>query len=96
MRSIHSCRKVRANFLLTDLHKKCKSTLVPQTTDLLSTSEAAGILCVTVATVNRWAATGKLVPAHQIAGRTGARLFAAADVDALAADVNAKRIGAPS
>ncbi len=52
--------------------------------ELLSTSEAARLLGVTVATVNRWAQTGALAPEHKLPGTTGARLFSRPDVEAFA------------
>jgi excisionase family DNA binding protein len=48
--------------------------------DLISTTEVAEILGVSVATVNRWAAEGQLKPRHEMPGRTGARLFSRRDV----------------
>ena len=54
-------------------------------TDLITTNEAAAILGTTVSTVNRWAQSRKLTPAHEIEGRGGIRLFLRADVEALAA-----------
>lgn len=58
---------------------------VPNTTDeLVSTSKVAAILGCSVATVNRMAADGRLAPALQGEGRTGARFFRLADVEALA------------
>lgn len=53
--------------------------------DLIPTAEAAKILRRSVATVNRYAAAGDLKPALELGGRTGARLFHRADVEALAA-----------
>lgn len=57
---------------------------------LVSTAEAAAILKTTVATVNRWAASGKLPIAHKVGtGRTGAHLYRREDVDALAKEGSA-------
>jgi len=53
---------------------------MPPTTDLLSTAEVADLLGASVATVNRWAASGKLPVAHALPGIRGARLFARSDV----------------
>lgn len=53
---------------------------------LMSTAEAAVTLKVSVATLNRWVAAGKLTPAMQYPGRTGARLYRREDVEALAAE----------
>ena len=58
-----------------------------QPSELLTTAQVAARCGRTVATVNRWAATGKLPAAHQLDGIRGARLFAAADVDTLAATI---------
>lgn len=52
---------------------------------LVSTSEAADLLQTTVATINRWAASGKLPVAMKLPGRTGAHLFRREDVEALKA-----------
>ena len=51
-----------------------------QTADLIPTAEAAEIVGVSVATINRWADSGKLRTAVQAPGPTGARLFARPDV----------------
>lgn len=53
------------------------------TDDLIPTTEAASILGKSVATVNRWAATGRLAAAVEMPGETGARLFRRSDVLAL-------------
>jgi len=53
------------------------------TPDLLSTREVAALLGCRVGTVNHWVRSGKLSPVVAMAGRTGARLFARADVEAL-------------
>lgn len=55
--------------------------------DLIPTTEAAVILGVSIATVNRWAAaeTHPLKPRHELPGETGARLFSRRDVERLAA-----------
>lgn len=60
-------------------------------TDIVSTAEAAEILDVTVATVNRWAADGRLPTARRLAGTTGARLYLRSVVEGLAAEIAAKR-----
>lgn len=54
--------------------------------DLVTTAEAAAILGCSVATVNRWAAEGRLTAAVQFPGVRGARLYVRADVEAEAAD----------
>jgi len=56
---------------------------------LITTAEAASILGRPIATVNRWALSGRLVPVTQLPGRTGARLYRRADVEALAKSVAA-------
>lgn len=52
--------------------------------ELLTTAEAAHVLGVNVATVNRWAASGALAPEHKLPGPTGPRLFARDAVEAFA------------
>lgn len=54
--------------------------------DLLSTAEAADMIGVAVATINRWAAKGKLPIAHKLPGDTGAHLYDRSDVEVLLAD----------
>lgn len=51
--------------------------------DLLTTAEVAAIKGKTVATINRWAAEGKLPVAQKLPGATGANLFRRSDVEAL-------------
>lgn len=51
--------------------------------DHLTTAEVAELLGCHVATVNRMAKTGRLVPVNKLPGRTGANLFAHGDVLAL-------------
>ena len=53
--------------------------------DLIPTATVAELLDVSVATVNRWAAEGRLAPAHELPGRTGARLFSRRRVEQFAA-----------
>ncbi len=43
--------------------------------NLVTSAEAAEALDVTVATINRWAAAGTLLPAQKLPGITGAYLF---------------------
>lgn len=59
-------------------------TLHTVNTDLITTRQAAERLGVTVSTVSRWAASGKLVPALRLEGLRGPMWFRPADVDALA------------
>lgn len=54
------------------------------TNDLLTTRQAADRLGVTVSTISRWVASGKLAPALRIEGLRGPMWFRPADVDALA------------
>lgn len=58
--------------------------MLPMTADLLGTTEAAERLGVSVRTIHRLVARGHLTPATKLPGSTGAYLFAAADVAALA------------
>lgn len=51
--------------------------------DLISTAEAAERRGVVPQTIARWVSQGKLVPAHKLAGRTGAMLFRPEDVDSV-------------
>jgi DNA-binding transcriptional MerR regulator len=53
--------------------------------DLLPTNEVAKLVRRTVATVNRWANEGKLIPAVEMPGETGARLYRRSDVQAFLA-----------
>ena len=55
----------------------------PMEHDLISTATVAGMLGKTVATVNRWAAEGKITPALKMPGDTGARLYRRTDIEAL-------------
>lgn len=52
------------------------------TDDLIPTKAVAEHLGTTVATVNRWAAEGRITPAVEMPGKTGARLFRLEDVKA--------------
>lgn len=54
----------------------------PMSDDLIGTAGVAERLGVTVATVNRWAKERRLQPAVKLPGRTGARLYRLADVEA--------------
>jgi len=53
--------------------------------ELVSTKTVSERLKVTVTTVNRWANTGRLVPAVEMPGETGARLYRLSEVEAFAA-----------
>jgi len=52
-------------------------------TDLLSTAAVAQLLDRSVSTINRWASQGRLEPAVDMPGRTGARLYRRSDVETL-------------
>lgn len=64
-----------------------KTAQPPPSADLVPTSVAAELLRVDVATVNRWAKTGRLPVAVKIPGLRGPNLYRRADVEALLADV---------
>lgn len=53
------------------------------TDELLPTKAVAAMLGRSVATINRWAQEGRLVPAVEMPGDTGARLFRRSDIEAL-------------
>lgn len=55
-------------------------------TNLLTTTQAAERVGVSVPTINRWARQGRITPAFQAPGVRGARLYDPADIDALAAE----------
>lgn len=58
--------------------------------DLLSTSEAAELLAVSVSTLHRWRETGRITEVRKLSKATGSYLFNRVDVvalsDALKAD----------
>ena len=51
--------------------------------DYLTSTDVATLLRVSVATINRWAADGRLVPVHKFPGLRGPNLFQRADVERL-------------
>lgn len=51
------------------------------TADLMSTLQVAKAAGVTVPTVTRWVADGKLVPAHKADGLRGAYVFERTEVE---------------
>jgi DNA-binding transcriptional MerR regulator len=57
----------------------------PMQDDLVPTKTVAEMLGKPVGTINRWAKEGKLEPAFEIPGRTGARLYRRSDIEAFAA-----------
>jgi excisionase family DNA binding protein len=58
--------------------------------ELVGSGEACEIIGVPRTTFLRWVAEGRIEPTHVNPGRTGAKLFARADVDQLARDVKAE------
>ncbi len=63
------------------------------TSDLVGTTEAAGILGVSARTVKRYAKAGRiLVPATKMFGDTGAYVFHRADIERLAAARAAEQV----
>lgn len=56
-----------------------------QASELISTAETARLLGKSVATINRWVVLGKIKPAHEMPGETGARLFRRSDVERIVA-----------
>ena len=52
------------------------------TDELIPTKTVAEMFGKTVATINRWVLEGKLTPAIDMGGRTGARLYRRSDVEA--------------
>ena len=54
------------------------------TPDIIPTAEAAALVGVSVATINRWADKGKLPTIAQASGPTGARFFLRSDVATVA------------
>ncbi len=75
--------KLSRVFPLRNPAERASLLRMASSTELLSTGEVAELLGTTVATVNRWAVTGKLPVAHKMPGRTGAYLFARSDVEAV-------------
>lgn len=61
----------------------------PMLTDWVSASDAADMLGIDRSTLNEWAREGKITPIAKLPGRTGARLFARADVERLAQERSA-------
>jgi len=51
--------------------------------DLLATVEAVALLGIDRSTLSRWVKDGRIAPAHQLPGQTGAMLFRRSDVEAL-------------
>lgn len=59
--------------------------------DLVGSAEAAQELHVDRSTFLRWVKAGKISPAMAGNGKTGEKFFSREDIDALAAEVAAKR-----
>ena len=57
--------------------------------DLLSTKAAAKQLGISVRTLNRWAESGKIVPAYKGEGKRGGYLYEPAAVERVAAEAGA-------
>lgn len=54
--------------------------------ELISTQEAAELAGQSVATINRWATSGKLTPVHKGKGIRGAHIYKRTDLEALIKD----------
>lgn len=52
---------------------------------VVTSAEVADALGISVKTVTRWVASGKLTPVKRLPGKRGALLFAAAQVEAIIA-----------
>jgi excisionase family DNA binding protein len=59
-----------------------KSVHVSNAADLVTSAEAAPVLGVSVPTVNRYAASGRLRYVKKLPGRTGAYLFHREEIEA--------------
>lgn len=59
-------------------------------TDLIGAAEACELLDINRATLHEWVKAGKITPALTGRGRTGARFFSSADIDALRSDLLAQ------
>lgn len=68
--------------LLASVEVLCKYARA-MSDDLLPTTAVAELLGKSVATINRWAQEKRLVPAVELPGETGARLYRRSDVEAL-------------
>lgn len=60
-------------------------------TRLIGSTETAEILGYSRATINKWAAEGKLVPVIKGDGKTGPRFFKRSDVERMKKDLSRKR-----
>lgn len=52
--------------------------------DLIGSADVCAILRINRSTLSRWVAAGKLTPAQQLPGQTGAFLFQRDDIERLA------------
>jgi predicted site-specific integrase-resolvase len=59
---------------------------MPKNAPLIGSAQAAKVFGVNRATFNRWVAAGEIPVAAELEGTTGARLFDADVIDALAAE----------
>lgn len=74
--------------LLTSVEPSVKVTNVATDDgDMLTTRQTAELLGRTVSSVHRYTVEGRLAPAMKIDGLRGPKLFARADVEALAAEL---------
>jgi excisionase family DNA binding protein len=64
--------------------------------DLIESREAAAILGVSLPTVNRWAAAGRIPVATRTSGRRGHRLFDRQEIERLAAAADSDETRAAS
>lgn len=58
--------------------------------ELIGSAQATELLNIDRSTLTRWTKAGRLKTAHELPGRTGARLYRRADVDQLVADLAAE------
>lgn len=63
---------------------------MPELPPLLSAQEAAELLGKDDSTIHRWATSGRLKPAYEMPGKTGARLFLKSEVEQLKAELDAE------
>jgi hypothetical protein len=61
-------------------------------TELLASAEVCERIGIDRSTLSRYVALGRIQPAHRLPGRTGAMLFAPADVEALNAWYHGERL----
>lgn len=61
-------------------------------TELLASAEVCERIGIDRSTLSRYVALGRIKPAHRLPGRTGAMLFAPADVEVLNAWYHGERL----